>query len=400
MYAASIEEKVGGFNLLAQVYGTVIGTDKQNIFVNGVGANLTIGNAGVINTDVFSSEDAFRRRVEPRIGTQINGIRSEGLDQLVCFKDKGVLRGRLIVDNGIPDISWTFVTKEDGCATVNGVCQDDEGWFYFAGYYSIYRTREGVLQDLIDTTSPNYIGNAPKNNDWLNTYKAMSNTLKESCTIWYNAKTKGIYFCFNNQSAPQTTTQYVWHFGYGWRQISFGKQYDTDAARYQTEHFPKWITRKQDGTIFAMVDKIGNFVATKLIQFNNSVFTDDTISIIPQFLIDGFVVARRENGESDLNKNFYLDKIVIDKTISTATSGTLDVIEYIDGSLVKTFSNVDKTNTSLLLNSGYNSTKTGLKLGLSYNTNSTSKEYLSSGSQFTINAIRIFCELTPNALKF
>ena len=75
------------------------------------------------------------------------------------------------------------------------------------------------------------------------------------------------------------------------------------------------------------------------------------------------------------NNDVVLNRFVINKTITTANSGTLDIIPYLNGTAIRTVTGNDVTNKRLSIYSMAGEPKVGQSVGLEYNTNS-SGEYI------------------------
>lgn len=377
MYSYSDEVIVGTQHFLSNVYiNSETLTNRQQLFTNPLGGNANI-NAGLWQPDIFSNEDGFYRlRVQPTIGTKINGMRITGLEDLLVLKDRGVLHGRLIQTDGIPDFTWSVLSHDIGCSTLRGHSFSDDAWIYFAGYDDIYRYRNGGFQRLIEDVEAQ--------NDWLYTYRELlSKTMKESVACFYVPDRQVI---FDIGQSAGSGKQMSFFPDYGWREVKLNQSSGNATT------FVKWTTRLQNGTVL-VVDSSGN-----IYQWSNpttgAFYKDDNgTAIIPYLDTGSFIPSGDEAFDTILNY------WALSRTFDAATVGQLDIDLYKDGSLLRSYTSQDKTSIFLPINSVVSDARQGNTWRLVINSNTSTPEHLNAGTILTLNKIFLYGELRKRSKR-
>ena len=383
MYPYSDELILGTRRLLTNVYVTSEAVpNRQEIFTNPIGGNADV-NAGLTSIDLFSNEDGFYRlRAEPTIGTKINGMRPTGLEDVIVLKDRGVLHGRLIVVDDIPDFIWSIISHDIGCATLRGHSFSDDAWIYFAGYDDIYRYRNGQFQRLIEDPE--------SENDWLYTYREiLSKTVKESTCCFYLPE-RQVFFDIG-QAAYSTGKQVSYYPDYGWREVAL-KQSTVAQANPPATAFIKWTTRLQNGTVL-VIDSSGN-----VYQWSNpttgAFYKDDNgTAIIPYIDTGSFIPS------GDEAFDFVLNYIGLSRTFDSVGTGSLDIDLYKDGTLLRSYTAQDNSSKFLPINSVVSDARQGNQWRMVYNTNATNPEHLLAGTILTLNKMFWYGELRKRSKR-
>lgn len=386
MYSCSGEIVVSGLRMMHNVYVSSESKVERNyIFINPQGGNDTIGNSGVPAIDVFPNiEGIYKLSCMPTLGTKIQAIVPQGSDGLVVFKDKGIVFGRIVYTGNKPNIAWEVIDSTVGMTTLNAFSQDENGWIYFPSYDSIYRYRMGELQDIL-TDKDGF--------DWLHTYKnSITATEKENAVVWYLPKLKCVNFQFglNRDSAADgfNGLQWAYYIGYGWRENRYAEGSDITGTSGMGI---RWITQLQDGTVLALP----SLTTAVPIKFDDNAFIDLSLPIRPYFHTGNIV-------DADSN-DIILEKFVVNKTMAASNqmSGTLDTKLYLDGSLLRTDTGVDKTKSRLAVYSKAGEQKLGQSVALEYNTNSSS-EYITTPSTnkiWQIDSIELWGDSVPRGKR-
>ena len=172
-------------------------------------------------------------------------------------------------------------------------------------------------------------------------------------------------------------------------QVAFSQDAGGGATR-----FFKWMTQLQNGTVLGTVyDSSG--VLYGMMEFQDSVtgalyLTDNTVAIQPKLDTGDLIVTQ------DIAKEFLLDKITITRTFESidTVSGTLDCSLYLDGTLLKTYGNIFKGNSRIIMHTLSDDKKRAVSFRLGYNTNA-SPEVLSgtdAEGQLAIDEIAFYGE--------
>lgn len=365
-----------------------------------MGGSSLVGNAGLIQPDIFSNEKGLFRltSVPYTVGTKITSITPIGLEEVLLTKDKGLVYGRSQVtpDNRI-DFSFEYVSYEAGCTTIAQIAKDDDGWLYFAGYEDVYRFRDRYFEPIVTHGDKN---------DWLFTYREqITKSQKEQCVTFYlpegcvifDMQSNGTQFAFY---PPRVLLQglpayYEWRevkleeqpgqMNYGWRQVAFKQTSGTASTQ-----FFKFYTRLQGGTVVATT------TGQAFMQFSNPAtlvfyYDDNGTAIIPQIDTGNFYPSGHPSFDT------IWEKFVIDTTKDVATTGTLDVQVYKDSSLLKTVSGLDKTAPRLEIWSRADEPRVANAWRFSWNTNATPEtmQVGSGAKQFQINSLDFYGAIQP-----
>jgi hypothetical protein len=320
----------------------------------------------LIQPDIFSNESQiYRLRVEPTIGTKINGVVSLGLSDFLVLKDEGVILNRLdFISDNLPSFTSSVLSHVIGCQTFNGWTKGDDQWVYFAGLQDIYRYRQYKIEPLIERED---------GNDWLNTYRNVLTTAQKSAlTLWYLPQ--GIvYFDFG------IGNQYALYPEYGWTEVAFN----------QGDAYFKWITTLNDGTVIGLCFDHTN-AQIGFMQFQNPttgavVFTDNGTKIVPYI----------DTGDLYFDeKDFVCDKVVVNRIVEDS-QGTLETKIYTENQLIRPFVPFGndwgylKTSPRLQFCLMVGDRTVGYFWKFLYNTNAT-PETLKNGTQYQIDSIEFY----------
>lgn len=382
MYAYSIEEIIGTRRVMSNAYVTSESfNDRANVFLNALGGSDLLGNAGFVQPDIFPNEPArYRLKCEPTVGSSINAIVQTGQQEFLAIKDYGIVLQRIVDVGNIPNLNSTIIADFAGSATINEVAFDDDGWVYFASYQDIFRYKDGVLQALIESQD---------HQDWLWTYQnTITETEKENASIVYLPELKSILFLFGNNRTPSegyNDMQYMFNPKYGWRGIAF-----KEVSNKATVSF-KWLSTSIDGyTIGVTTDTVP---VVKLLLWNTSggayylYYSDDGTAIAPEIDTGDFMIAD--------GRDLRLDKIIVQTIYDALASGQLDCKIYLDGALVRTYSDLDRADMFLSINSLSDDVKIGTTLRFHWNSNLTNRAGLTPGNQLQIEGILIHGDTIP-----
>lgn len=382
MYSYSSEEIVGTRRFLSNAYvSSEAFTDRENVFTNPVGGNAQIGNAGVIQPDVFSNEQpTYRMRVDPTVGTKINGLVSTGVDEFICLKDRGLVLCRVITIGTLPNLMLTVVNREVGASTLNAFTKDDVGRIYFPSSFDIYRYIQGQIEKLIEREDKN---------DWLDTYRnTISDTDKQNVTCVYLPEVKGVLFQFANQAASFEQKQYIYFPNYeSWREIRFNESSGTPNTSFK--YFCKLANGQTLGVTSAtpavkrLMWKYSSVMAQYLLTY-----IDGATPIAPFWDTGDFVV---QDGR-DLKFN----KLHILKTIDSPPQGQLDCELYLDGSLVRTYTSQSMQDVRLIVNGLSDDIRIGYTFRFRYNVNTNNRERLNAGNQLQFDGIMLYGDTIPH----
>lgn len=376
MYSYSDEAVIGQYHFLTNIYITSEAiANRQELFTNPVGGSAGVGNAGIIQPDIFSNELGFYRiRVQPTVGTKINGMRILGVEDLLILKDRGVVQGRIVItpENTV-DFIWTIMSHDVGCATLKGHAFSDDGWVYFIGYDDIYRTRGAQIERLIES---------PVQNDWLFVFREqLTKTNKESSVCFY-IPDRQLFFDIGQSGGKQLS----YYPDYGWREVALNQ-----SSGIAPTTFIKWVTRLQNGTVL-VIDTSGN-----IFQWSNPTtgffYTSDNTQAIKYRIDTGdFIPSQDEMFDTVLNY------WAISKTFDSPLQGTLDIDLYSDGSLLRTYGSQSSADQVLRINSIISDARIANTWRLRINSNA-SPELLNAGSILTHNKIFLYGEFRPRGKR-
>lgn len=385
MLAYSVEEIVGGRRVMANVYGYVgpdaaLEPDKTFLFTNPQGGNPSI-NLGIPQIDSFPAEEGvYQLRIQPILGTKINGIAPVGVDEMIVMKDRGVVSGRIIIINGYPDIAQTIISPSAGLTTVNEWTKDEEGNIYFPGYDDIYAIKGNVLAPIIERDDKN---------DWIDTYRGMSIAQRELATVFYLPETKSAWFLFNNvNGATFTNKQFMYYKGL-WSQLSIQ---ETVYDGVPTIGF-RWSTKLRNG--HTIVTGTEATPKTYRMSFEYSggtypfVYDDDGTAIVPYIDTGDLYIG----GES---VDAFIRKVVVNTTLNSANdlegSLTVSLVNDTLGGHIGT--SLSLTDRRLSVYIPPRTVRAGASWKIIYNAAASGRARLKNGvNTFHFNSIEYFGDL-------
>lgn len=391
MYAYSHELTVAGRKVIADVYDSnnLVGVDKDNIFTNPVGGNDEI-NAGVVQPDIFPDmEGIYRLRVDPTVGSQLNGMAPIGVDEFLALKDKGVIRCRMLEIGGLPNLTQAIVAPDVGLATVGEYAIDDAGVVYFPGFDDIYAYREGNVVPLIEREDKN---------DWLDSYKnAITITQKEAATFMYLPELDSLMVMFGNVKAGSDYSglQYLWHRG-RWVRISLKETANGGVPTLGM----RWKTNLRNGHTVCISTESTPAAYRMVWKYNGGsyIFTylDNTTPIVPYF-DTGYFLGHPEGADTMLRK-YAINRTLTDGTTASTLAGSLDIDLYADESdsaAVQSFSGVASTKNRITLRTKPTKQRRAQSWRIIFNKHASNRERLTAGKVYHINSIELFGEIAP-----